>query len=215
MRLTCSASPPPSPRIGSASGRPRRASPTGSAPPRSWRRSATRWRCWSSPARWRSRRSSASSIPEPVAAGPVMAVAAGAILVNGVSAWLLAPGQGGDLNLRAAVAHLMAECRRRRRRGGRGRADRADRLALGRSGAEPRHQRADRRRHLAPAARGGGDVARRRAARRARRRGARLPRRPAGRRRPARSPHLADEHQRDGADRAPRHARRSPPATPS
>ncbi len=47
--------------------------------------------------------------PEPVAAGPVMAVAAGAILVNGVSAWLLAPGQGGDLNLRAAVAHLMAD----------------------------------------------------------------------------------------------------------
>ena len=47
--------------------------------------------------------------PEPIAAGPVMAVAAGAILVNGVSAWLLAPGQGGDLNVRAAVAHLAAD----------------------------------------------------------------------------------------------------------
>ena len=47
--------------------------------------------------------------PEPIAAGPVMAVAAGAILANGVSAWLLAPGQGGDLNLRAAVAHLAAD----------------------------------------------------------------------------------------------------------
>lgn len=47
--------------------------------------------------------------PEPIAAGTIMAVAAGAILVNGVSAWLLAPGQGGDLNVRAAVAHLAAD----------------------------------------------------------------------------------------------------------
>lgn len=47
--------------------------------------------------------------PEPIAAGPVMAVAAGAILVNGLSAWLLARGGSGDLNLRAAVAHLAAD----------------------------------------------------------------------------------------------------------
>ena len=47
--------------------------------------------------------------PEPIAAGPVMAVAAGAIVVNGLSAWLLARGQDGDLNLRAAVAHLVAD----------------------------------------------------------------------------------------------------------
>ncbi len=47
--------------------------------------------------------------PEPVAAAIVMAVAAGAIVVNGVSAWLLAPGAGGDLNLRAAAAHFAAD----------------------------------------------------------------------------------------------------------
>ena len=47
--------------------------------------------------------------PEPVAAGMIMAVAAGAIVVNGVSAWLLTPGGDGDLNVRAAVAHLVAD----------------------------------------------------------------------------------------------------------
>ncbi len=47
--------------------------------------------------------------PEPIAAGTIMAVAAGAIVVNGASAWLLARGQSGDLNLRAAVAHLAAD----------------------------------------------------------------------------------------------------------
>ena len=47
--------------------------------------------------------------PEPVEADLVMAVAAGAILVNGFSAWLLAPGKDGDLNVRAAVAHLVAD----------------------------------------------------------------------------------------------------------
>ncbi len=50
--------------------------------------------------------------PRPVAAGLVMAVAAAAIVGNGVSALLLARGQrghGGDLNTRAAVAHLAAD----------------------------------------------------------------------------------------------------------
>lgn len=47
--------------------------------------------------------------PEPVAANMVMAVAAGAIVVNGLSALLLAPGKDGDLNVRAAVAHLTAD----------------------------------------------------------------------------------------------------------
>ena len=46
--------------------------------------------------------------PEPVAAGMIMAVAAGAIVVNGLSAWLLTSGNG-DLNVRAAVAHLIAD----------------------------------------------------------------------------------------------------------
>ncbi len=47
--------------------------------------------------------------PEPVATGIVMAVAAAAIVGNGLSAWLLAPGKDGDLNVRAAVAHLAAD----------------------------------------------------------------------------------------------------------
>ena len=47
--------------------------------------------------------------PEPVAATVVMADAGGAILVNGVSAWLLTPGKDGDLNMRAAVLHLAAD----------------------------------------------------------------------------------------------------------
>ena len=47
--------------------------------------------------------------PEPVAATLVIGVAGSAILVNGVSAWLLAPGKSGDLNVRAAVAHLAAD----------------------------------------------------------------------------------------------------------
>lgn len=47
--------------------------------------------------------------PEAVAANTVMAVAAGAIVVNGLSALLMAPGKDGDLNIRAAVAHLTAD----------------------------------------------------------------------------------------------------------
>ncbi len=50
--------------------------------------------------------------PQPVAATLVMAVAGAAIVGNGVSALLLARGQtghGGDLNVRAAVAHLAAD----------------------------------------------------------------------------------------------------------
>jgi len=47
--------------------------------------------------------------PEPVATGIVMAVAAAAIVGNGLSAYLLMPGKEGDLNVRAAVAHLAAD----------------------------------------------------------------------------------------------------------
>ena len=47
--------------------------------------------------------------PEPVATGIVMIVAATAIVGNGLSAYLLAPGKAGDLNVRAAVAHLAAD----------------------------------------------------------------------------------------------------------
>ena len=47
--------------------------------------------------------------PQPIAATMVMAVAASAIVVNGASAFLLMRGEQGDLNVRAAVAHLTAD----------------------------------------------------------------------------------------------------------
>ena len=47
--------------------------------------------------------------PEPVAASVVMAVAGGAIVVNGASAYLLSRGHAGDLNVRASALHLAAD----------------------------------------------------------------------------------------------------------
>lgn len=47
--------------------------------------------------------------PEPVAANLVMMVAAAAILINGLAGYLLARGGKDDLNVRAAVAHLLAD----------------------------------------------------------------------------------------------------------
>ena len=47
--------------------------------------------------------------PEPVAGGTMMAVAAAGIAVNGACAWLFAAGQKGDLNLRGAFAHMLAD----------------------------------------------------------------------------------------------------------
>ena len=47
--------------------------------------------------------------PEPVAAWTVMGVAAAGIAVNGICAWLFAAGQRGDLNLRGAFAHMLAD----------------------------------------------------------------------------------------------------------
>ncbi len=47
--------------------------------------------------------------PGEVAGWTVMAVAAIAIVVNGLSAWLLMAGQKGDLNIRGAFAHMLAD----------------------------------------------------------------------------------------------------------
>ncbi len=47
--------------------------------------------------------------PEPVASGTVMVVAAIAVAVNGGSAWLLARGSAGDLNMRGAFLHMLAD----------------------------------------------------------------------------------------------------------
>jgi cobalt-zinc-cadmium efflux system protein len=47
--------------------------------------------------------------PEPVASGTVMIVAAIGILVNGLTAWLFASGRKGDLNIRGAFVHMVAD----------------------------------------------------------------------------------------------------------
>jgi cobalt-zinc-cadmium efflux system protein len=47
--------------------------------------------------------------PEPVASGTVMIVAAIGILVNGVTAWLFSSGRKGDLNIRGAFLHMVAD----------------------------------------------------------------------------------------------------------
>ncbi len=47
--------------------------------------------------------------PAPVAGRTVMVVAAIGILVNGVTAWLFAPGQKNDINLRGAFLHMASD----------------------------------------------------------------------------------------------------------
>ncbi|KQT78439.1 cation diffusion facilitator family transporter [Methylobacterium sp. Leaf466] len=47
--------------------------------------------------------------PAPVAGGTVMAVAGVGILVNGVTAWLFASGRKGDINIRGAYLHMLAD----------------------------------------------------------------------------------------------------------
>lgn len=47
--------------------------------------------------------------PEPVAGMSVMLVAVGGIAVNGFIAWLFASGRKGDVNLRAAFQHMLAD----------------------------------------------------------------------------------------------------------
>lgn len=47
--------------------------------------------------------------PQPVASGTVIVVATGAVVVNGVSAWLLSRGSQSDLNMRGAFLHMLAD----------------------------------------------------------------------------------------------------------
>lgn len=49
------------------------------------------------------------SEPQPVASGTVIIVAAVAVLINGVSAWLLSHGSKSDLNMRGAFLHMVAD----------------------------------------------------------------------------------------------------------
>ena len=47
--------------------------------------------------------------PRPVGGGTIMAVAAAGILVNALTAWLFASGRRGDLNIRGAYLHMLAD----------------------------------------------------------------------------------------------------------
>ena len=47
--------------------------------------------------------------PEPIASITVMVVATIGIVVNGISAWLFASGRKGDLNIRGAYLHMLAD----------------------------------------------------------------------------------------------------------
>ena len=47
--------------------------------------------------------------PEPVASGTVMIVATVGIVINGATAWLFASGRKGDLNIRGAFLHMIAD----------------------------------------------------------------------------------------------------------
>jgi cobalt-zinc-cadmium efflux system protein len=47
--------------------------------------------------------------PEPVANGTVIVVAAVAVAINGISAWLLSHGSKSDLNIRGAFLHMVAD----------------------------------------------------------------------------------------------------------
>jgi cobalt-zinc-cadmium efflux system protein len=47
--------------------------------------------------------------PEPVASETVMIVAAVGIVINGATAWLFASGRKGDLNIRGAFLHMVAD----------------------------------------------------------------------------------------------------------
>jgi cobalt-zinc-cadmium efflux system protein len=47
--------------------------------------------------------------PQPVPGATVMAVAAVGILVNGITAWLFARGRKGDVNIRGAFLHMLAD----------------------------------------------------------------------------------------------------------
>jgi cobalt-zinc-cadmium efflux system protein len=47
--------------------------------------------------------------PEPVAGKTVMIVAAIGLVLNGVTAWLFASGRKGDLNIRGAFLHMLAD----------------------------------------------------------------------------------------------------------
>jgi cobalt-zinc-cadmium efflux system protein len=47
--------------------------------------------------------------PQPIASGTVIVVAAGAVVINGASAWLLSRGSQSDLNMRGAFLHMLAD----------------------------------------------------------------------------------------------------------
>ena len=103
--------------------------------------------------------------PAPVAAGIMMIVAAIGIVVNGFTAFLFMSGGNGDLNIRGAFLHMVADAAVSARRGARRARDSMDRRGLDRPGAQPRDRGRHRLGHLGPAAQSLHAVAARRAAR--------------------------------------------------
>ena len=47
--------------------------------------------------------------PQPVAGATVMAVAGIGIVINGITAWMFASGRDGDINIRGAYLHMLAD----------------------------------------------------------------------------------------------------------
>ena len=88
--------------------------------------------------------------PEPVASGTVMIVATVGIVINGATAWLFASGRKGDLNIRGAFLHMIADAAVSAGvvRGRPGHS--LHRLGLARSTDQPCHRRRDRVGHVGP-----------------------------------------------------------------
>ena len=93
------------------------------------------------------------SEPGEVAGFTVMAVAAVGILVNAGSALLLASGRKGDLNIRGAFLHLIADAAVSAGVVVTGARDPAHRMGVARSAGEPRDLRRHRMEHMGIAAR--------------------------------------------------------------
>ena len=102
--------------------------------------------------------------PEPVAGATVMVVAAVGIAVNGLTAWLFSKGAEGDINIRGAFLHMMADAAVSAGVGDRGPDHPLDGARMDRSPGQPRHRGPRRLGDLGPPARQRGDVAGRRAA---------------------------------------------------
>ena len=138
---TCWAWSWPGSRSAWRAGCPAGGAPMASTAAPSWRRWPMPCCCWSrsAPSRWRA--SSGCWRRSRWRPASMLWVAVVGILVNGGTALLFARGREGRHQPPRRLPAHAGRCRRLGRRGGRGAADPGDRLAMGRSGARPRHRR--------------------------------------------------------------------------